>query len=48
MDKAAEELIEKTITYWIGKKDNPLNGKTFNEIGQLAKKYGPELEGYIA
>jgi len=48
MDKATEELIEKTITYWIGKKDNPLNGKTFNEIGQLAKKYGPELKGYIA
>ena len=48
MDKAAEELVEKTITYWIGKKDNPLNGKTFKEIEQLEKTFGPELKGYIA
>lgn len=48
MDKATEELIEKTIAYWIGKNNNPLNGKTFNEIGQLAKTFGPELKGYIA
>lgn len=48
MDKAVEDLIEKTIAYWVGKKNNPLNGKTFKEIGQLAKTFGPELKGYLA
>ena len=48
MDAEFKKLIDETISYWIGKKDNPLNGKTFNEIGQLAKKYGPDLKGYIA
>jgi len=48
MDKAAEKLVEKTIAYWVGKNNNPLNGKTFKEIEQLAKTFGPELKGYIA
>lgn len=48
MDKATEDLIEKTIAYWVGKKNNPLNGKTFKEIGQLTKIVGPELKGYKA
>lgn len=46
MDKETEDLIDQTISYWIGKENNPLNGKTFKEIGQLAKEYGPELKGY--
>ena len=48
MDSVTEDLIEKTIAYWVGKKNNPLNEKTFKEIGQLAKIFGPELKGYIA
>lgn len=48
MDKATKDLLEKTIAYWIGKDNNPLNGKTFKEISQLAKTFGPELKGYLA
>lgn len=33
-----EELLMKTINFWRGKKNNPLNGKTFKEIEQLAEK----------
>lgn len=40
-----EELIRKTIEFWCGKKNNPLNGKTFKEIEQLAEKYGYDLGG---
>lgn len=48
MDNETKDLIDRTISYWIGKENNPLNGKTFKEIEQLAKKYGPELKGYNA
>lgn len=40
-----EELLMKTINFWRGKKNNPLNGKTFKEIEQLAEKYGYDLGG---
>ncbi len=43
-----EELIRKTIDFWRGKKNNPLNGKTFKEIEQLATKYGYDLGGMNA
>ena len=42
------ELIEKTINFWRGKANNPLNGKTFKEIGELAEKYGYDLGGMNA
>ena len=40
-----EELLMKTINFWRGKKNNPLNGKTFKEIVHLAEKYGYDLGG---
>lgn len=39
------DLVEKMIAYWVGKKDNPLNGKTFMEISQLGEHYGIDLGG---
>lgn len=42
------ELVMKTVNYWLGKKNNPLNGKTFKEIEQLAEKYGYDLGGMNA
>ena len=43
-----EALIIKTINFWRGKKNNPLNGKTFKEIEQLAEKYGYDFGGMNA
>lgn len=43
-----EALLMKTINFWRGKKNNPLNGKTFKEIEQLAEKYGYDLGGMNA
>ena len=43
-----EALLMKTINFWRGKKNNPLNGKTFKEIEQLAEKYGYVLGGMNA
>ena len=40
-----EDLLMKTINFWRGKKNNPLNGRTFKEIEQLAEKYGYDLGG---
>lgn len=42
------DLVMKTVNYWLGKKNNPLNGKTFKEIEQLAEKYGYDLGGMNA
>lgn len=42
------ELVMKTVNYWLGKKNNPLNGKTFKEISDLAEKYGYDLGGMNA
>lgn len=38
-------LVNKTIEYWLGKPNNPLTGKTFKEIEQLATQYGIENIG---
>lgn len=35
-----EKLVNDAISYWIGKPNNPLNGKTFKEIERLAKRVG--------
>lgn len=43
-----EELIRKTLDFWRGKKNSPLNGKTFKEIEHLAEKYGYDLGGMNA
>lgn len=42
------DLVNKTIEYWLGKPNNPLNGKTFKEIEQLAEQYGIENIGDVA
>lgn len=36
------DIIEDSISYWLGEPNNPLNGKTFKEILELTKKYGKE------
>lgn len=38
MEQANRELIEKMLEKYRGQKDNPLNGKTFSEIQELAEK----------
>lgn len=38
MEQMNRELIEKMLDKYRGKKDNPLNGKTFKEIQELAEK----------
>mgnify|MGYP001642294861 CR=1 FL=1 len=38
MEQANRELIEKMLEKYRGKKDNPLNWKTFAEIQELAEK----------
>ena len=40
-----EELLIKTIKFWLGKNNNHLNVKKFKEIVQLAEKYGYDLGG---
>lgn len=42
------DLVMKTVDYWLGTKNNPLNGKTFKEISELAEKYGYDLGGMNA
>lgn len=38
LEQANRELIEKMLEKYRGQKDNPLNGKTFSEIQELAEK----------
>lgn len=33
-----QELIDKMIKQHVGEKDNPLTGKTFREIQEMAEK----------
>lgn len=45
--KMDEKLVNDAINYWIGKPNNPLNGKTFKDIERLAKRVGIEnMQGY--
>ena len=37
-----EDIVYDTLEYWRGKQDNPLTGKTFKEIYELAIKVGKE------
>ena len=38
MEQINKELVEKMLKKYRGQKDNPLNGKTFAEIQELAEK----------
>lgn len=38
LTKEEEEIVRKAIARYLGKKDNPLNGKTFKEILEYEKK----------
>ena len=40
--KDFEEVVFDTLDYWRGKENNPLNGKTFNEIYELSITVGKE------
>lgn len=37
-----EKVIFETINFWLGKKGNPLTGKTMLEIYNLSKTIGKE------
>lgn len=37
-----DTIVNETISYWLGKANNPLNGKTFKEIYNLSKTVGKE------
>ncbi len=45
MSEEDQTLVEKMIKYFVGKPNNPLNGKTFAEIAWLGNKYGYDLGG---
>lgn len=37
-----EKIVFETIKFWLGKENNPLNGRTFQEIYDLSISIGKE------
>lgn len=37
-----EKIVFETIKFWVGKENNPLNGRTFEEIYNLSISIGKE------